>query len=549
MKSKILVRLFVILAICSLCAVFLLPTFGERTLKVSMKKGVSSEQIDNLKHRFSGKEIVSSSDSEIVFRGYGITDAKMNEVRSLPFIEDAVFSKHWAEKYFLAKKINLGLDLQGGMSLVLEADYARMEEKAKRKFTDDDKKAAVEQALEKISGRINQFGVSETSVRMKGVDSIEIQLPGVKDPKMVKATIGTTGRVEYRIVNDEFSAQAAAKLKEKNIEIPKLDTEQKLLLADLSKEINIPADMELLFLFDRDRVTNEIIPVTPLALVKEVSLEGGDIAKASVGTDSMGRYTVDFSLHAEGAKKFAEVTSKKNIGKRLAIIIDNMIKSAPTIQTQISDGRANITGNFTFDEANLLTKVINEGALPVDLKIAEERTVGPSLGQDSIDAGMRALMVGACAVILFMLIYYKGAGVIADFCLIINMMILLALLSMMGFTITLPGIAGLILTIGMAVDANVIIYERIKEELRHGKTPRAAVDAGFDRAFWTIFDSNITTLLAALILSRIGSGPIKGFAVTLSVGIISSMIAALFVSKMIFHIIVNSKKNMKSLSI
>ncbi|HPM33430.1 MAG TPA: protein translocase subunit SecD [Spirochaetota bacterium] len=549
MKSKILVRLFVILAICSLCAVFLLPTFGERTLKVSMKKGVSSEQIDNLKHRFSGKEIVSSSDSEIVFRGYGITDAKMNEVRSLPFIEDAVFSKHWAEKYFLAKKINLGLDLQGGMSLVLEADYARMEEKAKRKFTDDDKKAAVEQALEKISGRINQFGVSETSVRMKGVDSIEIQLPGVKDPKMVKATIGTTGRVEYRIVNDEFSAQAAAKLKEKNIEIPKLDTDQKLLLADLSKEINIPADMELLFLFDRDRVTNEIIPVTPLALVKEVSLEGGDIAKASVGTDSMGQYTVDFSLQADGAKKFAEVTSKKNIGKRLAIIIDNMIKSAPTIQTQISDGRANITGRFTFDEANLLTKVINEGALPVDLKIAEERTVGPSLGQDSIDAGMRALMVGACAVILFMLIYYKGAGVIANFCLIVNMMILLALLSMMGFTITLPGIAGLILTIGMAVDANVIIYERIKEELRHGKTPRAAVDAGFDRAFWTIFDSNITTLLAALILSRIGSGPIKGFAVTLSVGIISSMIAALFVSKMIFHIIVNSKKNMKSLSI
>lgn len=549
MKSKILVRLFVILAICSLCAVFLLPTFGERTLKVSMKKGVSSEQIDNLKHRFSGKEIVSSSDSEIVFRGYGITDAKMNEVRSLPFIEDAVFSKHWAEKYFLAKKINLGLDLQGGMSLVLEADYARMEEKAKRKFTDDDKKAAVEQALEKISGRINQFGVSETSVRMKGVDSIEIQLPGVKDPKMVKATIGTTGRVEYRIVNDEFSAQAAAKLKEKNIEIPKLDAEQKLLLADLSKEINIPADMELLFLFDRDRVTNEIIPVTPLALVKEVSLEGGDIAKASVGTDSMGQYTVDFSLQADGAKKFAEVTSKKNIGKRLAIIIDNMIKSAPTIQTQISDGRANITGRFTFDEANLLTKVINEGALPVDLKIAEERTVGPSLGQDSIDAGMRALMVGACAVILFMLIYYKGAGVIANFCLIVNMMILLALLSMMGFTITLPGIAGLILTIGMAVDANVIIYERIKEELRHGKTPRAAVDAGFDRAFWTIFDSNITTLLAALILSRIGSGPIKGFAVTLSVGIISSMIAALFVSKMIFHIIVNSKKNMKSLSI
>ncbi|HPY04215.1 MAG TPA: protein translocase subunit SecD, partial [Spirochaetota bacterium] len=239
----------------------------------------------------------------------------------------------------------------------------------------------------------------------------------------------------------------------------------------------------------------------------------------------------------------------KNIGKRLAIIIDNMIKSAPTIQTQISDGRANITGNFTFDEANILTKVINEGALPVDLKIAEERTVGPSLGQDSIDAGMRALMVGACAVILFMLIYYKGSGIIANICLIMNMMILLALLSMMGFTITLPGIAGLILTIGMAVDANVIIYERIKEELRHGKTPRAAVDAGFDRAFWTIFDSNITTLLAALILSRIGSGPIKGFAVTLSVGIISSMIAALFVSKMIFHIIVNSKKNMKSLSI
>lgn len=549
MKSKILMKFIFIAFICSLCAVFLLPTFGERTLKVKYTAAITADQIETVRKKFEDKTVVTSDNSGITIKGYGITDAKMNEIRSFSFIEDAVFDKHWSEKIFLAKKINLGLDLQGGMSLVMEANYARMEERAKRAFSDDEKKAIMEQALEKISGRINQFGVSETSVRMKGRDAIEIQLPGVKDPKLVKATIGTTGRVEYRLVDDSFSAMASQKFAEKKDKIPALAEERNAFLSEIAKEINLPDNMEILFLYAKDKNTNENIPVETLALSKDIALEGGDIAKSNVGRDDFGQYKVDFSLTPDGSKKFAEVTAPKNKGKKLAIVIDNMIKSAPVINEQILTGSANITGSFTFQEADILTKVINEGALPVDLKITEERTVGPTLGQDSIDSGKLALMVGACAVMIFMLIYYKGAGFIADICLIINMLILFALLSMMGFTLTLPGIAGLILTIGMAVDANVIIYERIKEELRHGKTPRAAIEAGFDRAFWTIFDSNITTLLAALILSRIGSGPIKGFAVTLTVGIVSSMISALIISKMIFSIIINLKKNMKKMSI
>lgn len=548
MKGKIATRVLFITALCAFCLVMVLPTIGSKTLRVSFKDSATEQEKESIKKRFTSGYEYSAKGKDMLISGYRITDAVMNEIRSHAFVNDAVFEKHWAEKYFMAKKINLGLDLQGGMSLVLSADFSRLERKG-QKFTDAEKRDRTEQAMERISNRVNTFGVSEPSIRVKGNDAIEIQLPGVRDPQAVKNVIGTVGRVEYRIVNDEYSALASKNLKDKNVTIGGLAEEQRALLDQIAAEIKLPDNLELLFYYDRNEVTKAIYPVSPMALSKEIALAGDDIAKAFQDQDNMGRLAVGFHLTADGAAKFSKVTDKPNWGKKLAIVIDDKVRSFPSINTQIADGRAIIQGNFTIEEVKVLSRIINEGSLPVDLKIVEERTVGPSLGQDSIESGVRALLAAALVVTLFMILYYKLAGIIADICLGFNLLIMMGLLSMMGFTITLPGIAGLILTIGMAVDANVIIYERIKEELKTGKTVRAAVTGGFDRAFWTIFDGNVTTLLAAFILAQMETGPIKGFAVTLSVGIISSMIAALIISKMIFNVILDAKKEMKSLSI
>ncbi|HOW81960.1 MAG TPA: protein translocase subunit SecD, partial [Spirochaetota bacterium] len=241
----------------------------------------------------------------------------------------------------------------------------------------------------------------------------------------------------------------------------------------------------------------------------------------------------------------ADVTSQKNHGRRLAIVIDDKVRSAPSLNVQITSGQAMINGDFTQEEVQTLARIIKEGALPVDLAIIEERTVGPSLGQDSIESGVKAVIVGLAGVMLFMLVYYKFAGFIADIGLVLNAVFQLALLSWMGFTLTLPGIAGIILSAGMAVDANVLIYERMKEELKAGKSVRMSIIYGFDRAFWAIFDSNLTTMLAAFILSQYGTGPIKGFAVTLFIGLLSSMFVALYITRFVYDVISLNKKKKK----
>jgi len=285
-----------------------------------------------------------------------------------------------------------------------------------------------------------------------------------------------------------------------------------------------------------------------MVLEKKVAIAGSDINKAWVGKDEYGGFAVHFTTTAEGASKFAKVTDKPNHGKRLAILIDDKVRSAPSLNVQITSGKAMINGDFTQEEVFTLARIIKEGALPVDLKIIEERTVGPSLGQDSIESGIRAILIGMIGIMVFMLIYYKLAGIIACVGLIINMVFMLALLSWLGFTLTLPGFAGFILTVGMAVDANVIIYERIKEELATGKSVRMSIVYGFEKAFWTIFDANLTTLIAAFILSQFGTGPIKGFAIVLLIGILCSMFSALYVTRFIYEIISLIKK-IKKLSI
>lgn len=552
-RGMIYKALFIIFLI-AFAVVLILPTVGEREMNIILKQDVSSEQIAALNSRFpSDNYLISRSADSFLVKGYGLNDAVMNEIRTFPGVKDVKFVQHWAErKPVSAKRINLGLDLQGGMQLVLMPNFASIERRLGRKLTKEEKNDSAQQALELLRGRIDQFGVSEPSLRKRESGAIEIQLPGVRDPEGVKRLIGTTGRVEYRIVNEAYTKAAEEwfkdkpDYKEKGLPTAKKDLFE--LSKKISEDITLPDNLEIMFFYSRVQNTKRIIPTTPMVLEKKLSLAGDDIKKAYRGFDDYGRLAVHFSTTTEGAAKFAEATSKKNHGKRLAISIDSKVRSAPSMNVQISTGSALIQGDFTQEEVDTLISIIKEGALPVDLEKIEERSVGPSMGVGSINSGIKALTAAMIAVMIFMIIYYKFSGLISAFGLILNLVFMISVLSWLNFTLTLPGIAGFVLTIGFAVDANVIIYERIKEELANGKSARLAVSAGFDRAFWTIFDSNVTTLIAAFILSQFGTGPIKGFAVTLSIGVLTSMFVALYITKFIFELI-TMKKDIQKISI
>ena len=551
-------KLFFILSLIAFSIALILPTVGEKKMEVKLKSTITEVEKENIRTRFKNKNLtLEEKDDSLIVSGSSITDATMNEIKILPGISQVNILPHWAEKSILAKKINLGLDLQGGMHLVMRANFEKIERKTKKTLTEKDKNEITQQALELIRNRIDKFGVSEPSIRPRGSEAIEIQLPGVKDPTGVKKAIGTTGRVEYRLVDGSYTQKASKALQDKISQEKDKDAKYVLptdarslekLLAEISKEIKLPSNLEILFFYVRDKDSKKIEPSHLMALEKKVSLAGNDINKAWVGQDEYGGLAVHFTTTAEGATKFAQVTAKDNHGKKLAIVIDDKIRSAPSLNVQITSGKALINGDFTRDEVNTIARIIKEGALPVDLKIIEERTVGPSLGQDSIESGIKAIIIGLLGVFLFMVAYYKLGGIISGIGLVLNMIFMLAILSWLGFTLTLPGIAGFILTVGMAVDANVIIYERIKEEIRNEKSIRMAITQGFDKAYWTIFDANLTTLIAAFILSQFGTGPIKGFAVTLFIGILSSMFVALYITKFIYQII-SLKKNIKKLSI
>ncbi len=549
MTKGMVYKLIFIIFLVVFSVVLILPTIGEKEMRVDLVDDITAEQTSIVKKRFAGKEYaITEKGHSLLIAGRNITNAVMNEVRIFGGVKDAVILKHWTEEVFLAKKINLGLDLQGGMRLVLRANFEKIEEKTKEKLSEKDKSDITQQALELIRNRVDRFGVSEPSIRPRGNEAIEIQLPGIKDPKGVKQMIGTTGRVEYRLVDDTYS-QIVGDWFRKTFKDQKLKWENEsdaLVLEKIIKdgaiEAKLPDNLEILFFFDRDKTTKKIFPGYPMVLEKKVALAGDDIKKAWVGRDEYGGLAVNFQTTADGATKFADVTSPKNKDKKLAIIIDDKVRSAPAINVQITTGQALITGNFTMEEVETLTRIIKEGALPVDLKIVEERTVGPSLGQDAIEAGINSAIVGFVGIVLFMILYYKVGGIISAIGLLLNMIFMLAILSLLGFTLTLPGIAGFVLTMGMAVDSNVIIYERIKEELAAGKSVRMAITYGFDRAFWTIFDSNVTTIIGALMLSQYEIGPVKGFAVTLIIGIITTMFVALFITRYVYELISLNKK-------
>ncbi|MEK6673571.1 MAG: protein translocase subunit SecD [Nitrospirota bacterium] len=400
------------------------------------------------------------------------------------------------------------------------------------------KDTASDQAIETIRNRIDQFGVAEPTIHRQGTNELVIQLPGIKDPKRAIDIIGKTAQLEFRLVDDIATVAA---------EIPGLikPGEEEGLIKKFSEKL--PVDDELLFEKVTNRETGEVMK-RPMLLKKQILMTGDLLTEARVNIDDrFHEPNVSITFNAAGAKLFEEITAA-NVKKRLAIILDRTVYSAPVIQERISGGNAQITGRFSMDDAKDLSIVLRAGALPAPVKMLQNVTVGPSLGTDSIKAGKTAGIIGTILVVVFMIAYYRLSGLIADFALFLNILLLLGAMASLNATLTLPGIAGIILAIGMAVDSNVLMFERIRDELRAGKTPRSAVDSGYDKAFWTIFDSHVTTLITAAVLFQFGTGPIKGFAVALSLGVSINLFTALVGTKSIFDLI-NSRKEVRKLSI
>ena len=475
------------------------------------------------------------------------------------------------------RSLNLGLDLQGGIHLVLEVKTEGMEQQ--------EAQDAVAQAQEVIRNRVDQFGVAEPTIQRQGDNRIIIELPGVQDVQRAKDLVGQTALLEFQILEpsedrtrliqridqvlapEEESAEEEEDLLSSTAESAPLSSllsgvgedltvsgrdlqrVKNLLNAPEAQEL-IPADVE--FLFSSKPTGAEGNEFYFLYLVrKRPEMTGHMIQDAfvSIGqvVEYMGQPIVNFSTTDEGVRLFSRITGS-HIGDRMAIVLDESVYSAPTIQSKISEGRGIITGSGTQEEAKDLAIVLRAGALPAEVEIIEDRTVGPSLGRDSIEQGKTAAIYSMVLIAIFMILYYRAAGIIADFALLLNMLFVMAVLAGFHATLTLPGIAGIILTIGMAVDANVLIFERIREELRSGKTVRAAIDSGYGHALSAIIDANVTTFLVGIVLYQFGTGPIRGFALTLCIGIISSLFTAFFVTRTIFDLITR-KSERSTLSI
>ncbi len=376
---------------------------------------------------------------------------------------------------------------------------------------------AVDQSMETIRNRIDQFGVSEPIIQRQGQTNILIQLPGIQDPERAKEIMGKTALLEFKLVDDTVNVEEAVRN-------------------------GPPPGRQILYGHSGRGEGATGGDKTPYVVEARTLMTGEYITDARVrpSTQLQGPY-VELILNSSGARLFEQITAA-NVKRRLAIVLDNRVYSAPVIQERIGGGRASITGSFDIKEARDLAIILRAGALPAPVEIAEERTVGPSLGQDSINQGVTSFVVGGALVMIFMIAYYKGAGLVAIVAVIFNILFLLAVLAGFQAVLTLPGIAGIVLTFGMAVDANVLINERIREELRAGRPPRSAIEAGYEHALPAILDSNITTFLSGIILFQFGTGPIKGFAVTLCVGIITTVLTAVYLTRIYYDYRINLRK-------
>lgn len=496
----------------------------------------------------------------------------------------------WWHTYLPHKGITLGLDLQGGMHLVLEVEAekavqnlldrmtqdlgdrfkeqsiaatvardgntlvvalndlkdrekvsALVEERLPSLTTVDLKernlilglrsgeterieKNAVSQALETIRNRVDQFGVTEPLIQQQGARQILIQLPGEKDPQRALNLIGKTALLEFKLLDEDSPL-----VRELPQQVPA--SQEAAVFAEWQPKVP-PGDQ---LLFERVQHQDGSVTKTPYLVKERAAMTGEALQDALVAMGEFNEPYVSITFDGAGAKQFERITGE-NVKKRLAIVLDGSVYSTPVIQERIGGGRAQISGSFTVEEANDLAIVLRAGSLPAPVSVIQNVTVGPSLGEDSIVAGIRAGWIGTVLVVVFMAFYYRLAGVIADVALALNVILLIGALAALNATLTLPGIAGIILTIGMSVDSNVLIFERIREELRQGKPVRLAVDAGYDKAFLTIIDAHVTTLITALVLFLFGTGPIKGFAVTLSLGVMINLFTALVGTKVVFDL-------------
>jgi preprotein translocase subunit SecD len=426
--------------------------------------------------------------------------------------------------------IQLGLDLSGGMRVLLEADQESLAERIGKDPSDEELTDAIDLALEILTNRIDQFGVTEPVIRREeGSNRIIVELPGDNDPERVNAFLMGKGSLNLQLVDDDATDQL--------LEFQQQYRTQNAI--DWNPDFApvpdfVAAGTEVRPYVQRDQYgIDQVVRYIVTRETDEAVLDGSTITEAQVSRHHItGRPTVNFVLNQEGADKFQPM-SRDNVGTSLAIVMDGKVRAYAQISEEIPGGQVMMQG-FDLEDANDISRVLRTAALPVDLEIISLQQVGASLGEDAIQAGIQAILLGFALVIVFIILYYLGSGLVATVGLMINMFMIIAFLSAFNLTLTLTSIAGLILTVGMAVDANVIIFERIKEEFRLGKSAGASIQAGYQKAFWTIMDANLTTFIAALFLSYLGTGPVQGFAVTLAVGIVFSVFSALFVTRLLF---------------
>lgn len=557
-------RLVLLLAVLALCFVFLWPSiswYGRTPKEVQALALGSTENIKDFATAKAAEDVnaikaLASKDSSAKLgeeyawlekdaaRKYKFLDQKAPKDMTVVDVLSAydselefmnVIQARYRDSILKAKKyyensVKLGLDLSGGMNVIVRADLdAAVESTGAENITTsiaDFKKEAMANAIENLTSRIDKFGLTSPTVRQQGEDRIYIEIPGAAQADTITTLIMGKGLLNFRLVDSE----ATQNFKAYYAQHPSSTFNA---VGELMDKSIIPEDCEVFGEYTKDAYGLDE-RYDYVVVKKEIALEGKHIKSAEVRADTItNQPEVAFMLDDEGAKIFADFTGA-HVGQNLAIVSDNKVKSNATIKTAITGGSVSLSGGFSYDEANNIKKVLQSAWLEVPLEVESQQVIGASLGEQAIHQGIFAICLGLGLILVFLLLFYKLSGINAVVAQILNLYIMFSVLSAFNLTLTLSSVAGMILTIGMAVDANVLIFERIKEELRQGKTRLVAIAMGFDNAFWAIMDSNITTFIAAIFLSQLGTGAIQGFAVSLAIGVVSSVFTALFVSRLMF---------------
>ena len=557
-------RLVILLAVLAICFVFLWPSiswYGRTPKEVQTLALGSTEKIKDYATNKAAEDVrtikskAAENSSQIlgdeyswvkkdVIKRYKVLDQKVPSELTLKAVLSVydselefmnVFQDHYRDEILKAKKyynnsVKLGLDLSGGMNVIVRADLdaalESMGDEVASSNSEEFKKEAMANAIENLTSRIDRFGLTSPVIRQQGVDRIYIEIPGAAQADAINTLIMGKGILNFRLVDNE--ATVAFKSYYNQHPASTFNAAGEL----MDKSI-IPDDCEVFGVYTKDAYGLDE-RYDWLVVKKDVALEGRHIKSAEVRADEFtSQPEVAFNLDAEGADIFATFTGA-HVGENLAIVSDNKVKSNATIKQAITGGSVSLSGGFSYEEANNIKKVLQSAWLEVPLEVESQQVIGASLGDEAIRQGIKAIILGLGLILVFLLIFYKASGINAVVAQILNLYMMFSILSAFNLTLTLSSIAGMILTIGMAVDANVLVFERIKEELRQGKSRSIAISMGFDNAFWAIMDSNITTFIAAIFLSQLGSGAVQGFAVSLAIGVLSSVFTALFVSRLMF---------------